>query len=193
MYKAICIKRYKNFNKGDMIKVAYSFGDKIYYLKGFKVGYNLSREEFETYFLSFNNYFIVAKPDLKRRFRKPKPQQLKVVFNNISEKALKELYNNVFSYIELSRQIDPGLIISFNYSIVSTLEKLQSLYTVLSEEKFIEAVRSSEQVFRGLYKTALGIDISSEATSKNYEKVLKQFQQDSDILGSFFEELNKGE
>ena len=31
------------------------------------------------------------------------------------------------------------------------------------------------------------------ATSKNYEKVLKQFKQDSDILGSFFEELNKGE
>ena len=191
MFKAICIKRYKDFRKGDIIRVGYGFNNKMYYIKGFKIGFDLLKEAFEENFLSFDNYFVVEKPALKRRFRKPKKQQLKVSFNGISEEALKTLYNCVFSYIELARQIDPSLITTFSYSIVSTLEQLEQLYTVLTEQQFIEAIKSAEQVFKGLYKTALSIEISVLPTAEEHEKLLDMFKEDSNIVGSFFKELNK--
>lgn len=191
MFKAICIKSYEGIRKGELINAWYGLNNKIYYFRGFKLNLSMTQETFEKHFMSFNNYYVVEKPEVKRRFRKPKKEYLRVEFRAIPEKLLIELYNNVFSYIELSKQIDPGLIQTFSYSIVTTLEKLEHLYTVLPGDKFLEAVRSAEQVFRGMYKTALSIEISIIPGEESHEQLLRQFKEDAAIVGSFFKELNK--
>lgn len=190
MLKVICIRSYRGIRKGELINAWYGFNNKVYYFKGFKLNLNMTEEDFDKHFTSFNNYYIVEKPEVKRRFRKPKKEYLRVEFRHIPERLLVELYNCVFSYIELTKQIDPGLIQNFSYSIVTTLEKLQHLYTVLPEDKFLEAIRSAEQVFKGMYKTALSIEISLIPKSEDYEQLLKQFKEDTEIVGSFFKELN---
>ncbi len=191
MFKAICIKSYNGIRKGEIINAWYGFNNNIYYFKGFKINLNMTHKEYEQHFMNFTNYYIVAKPEIKRRFRKPKQEYLRVEFRHIPQPLLVELYNCVFSYIELSKKIDPGLIQTFSYSIITTLEKLQHLYTVLPEDKFLEAVRSAEQVFKGMYKTALSIEISLLPRSEDYEQLLKQFKEDAEIVGGFFKELNK--
>lgn len=191
MFKAICIKSYKGIRKGELINAWYGFNDNIYYFRGFKIYLNMTQKEFDQYFMPFNNYYIVQKPDVKRRFRKPKKEYMRVEFKHIPQPLLVELYNCVFSYIELARQIDPGLIQTFSYSIITTLEKLEHLYTVLPGDKFLEAIRSAEQVFKGMYKTALSIDIELLPKSEDYEQLLKQFKEDAEIVGGFFKELNK--
>lgn len=190
MLKAICIKSYRGMIKGEIINVWYGFNGNIHYFKGLKPYFNMLEGDFKTYFTSFDNYYVVEKPEIKRRFRKPKKDYLRVEFKNISTRALVALYNHVFSYIELTKQIDEGLIKTFSYSIVTTLEKLQHLYTILPEDKFLEAVASAEQVFKGMYKTALSIDISLMSRPENYDQLLKQFKEDTNIVGSFFNELN---
>lgn len=190
MLKAICIKSYRGIIKGEVINTWYGFNGNIHYLKGFKPYFNMPETDFKTYFTSFNNYYVVEKPEIKRRFRKPKKDYLRVEFRGISASTLVALYNHVFSYIELTKQIDEGLIKTFSYSIVTTLEKLQQLYMILPDDKFLEAVQSAEQVFKGMYKTALGIDISLMSKPENHEQLLKQFKEDVNIMGSFFNELN---
>ncbi|WP_054742251.1 hypothetical protein [Cellulosilyticum ruminicola] len=190
MVKAICIKSYKGMKKGEIINAWYGFNGNVHYFKGFKPYFNILESDYKTYFTSFNNYYVVEKPEIKRRFRKPKKDYLRVEFRNISPQALVSLYNHVFSYIELTKQIDEGIVKTFSYSIVTTLEQLEQLYTILPEDKFLEAVISAEQVFKGMYKTALGIDIALMSKPENYEQLLKQFKKDVNIVGNFFNELN---
>lgn len=191
MVRAICIKRCDVFQKGEVVKAWQGFGNKIYFFRRFKFGFNMPQARFEEHFVAFRNYYIVEKPPIKRRFRKPKACYLKVEFKNISDALLVDLYNNIFSYIELTRQISPELIQTFSYSIVSTLEKLEFLYTVLPEEKFLEAIKDAEQVFLGIYKTALSIEVEALSAEKDYNQLLENFKQENMIIGSFFKQLNE--
>jgi len=190
MFWAICIKKCDQFNKGEVVKAWQGFG-KIYFFRGFKFGLNMSKERFEEHFTIFRNYYIVEKPPIKKRFRKPKPCYLRVEFKDISEALLVDLYNYVFSYLELTKQISPELIQSFNYSIISTLEKLEFLYTVLPEEKYLEAIKDAEQVFLGIYKTALSIELEALPKMEDYNQLLENFKQENMIIGSFFKQLNE--
>lgn len=191
MFRGICIKRCDGFQKGEVVNAWQGFGTRIYFFRGFKFGLNMPAKRFEEHFMAFRNYYIVEKPPIKRRFRKPKPCYLKVEFKDISDALLVDLYNYVFSYIELTRQISPELIQTFSYSIVSTLEKLEFLYTVLPEFKFIEAIKDAEQVFLGIYKTALSIEIEALPKTEDYNQLLENFKQENMILGSFFKQLNE--
>ena len=191
MVRAICIKRCDVFQKGEVVKAWQGFGNKIYFFRRFKFGFNMPQARFEEHFVAFRNYYIVEKPPIKRRIRKPKACYLKVEFKNISDALLVDLYNNIFSYIELTRQISPELIQTFSYSIVSTLEKLEFLYTVLPEEKFLEAIKDAEQVFLGIYKTALSIEVEALSAEKDYNQLLENFKQENMIIGSFFKQLNE--
>lgn len=190
MFRAICIKNCDNFTKGEVVNVWQGFG-KIYFFRGFKFGLNISQSRFEEHFSAFRNYYVVEKPPIKRRFRKPKATYLRVEFNNISDALLVDLYNYIFSYLELTKQINPELIQTFNYSIVSTLEKLEFLYTVLPEQKYLEAIKDAEQVFLGIYKTALSIEMEALPKMEDYNQLLENFKQENMILGSFFKEMNK--
>ena len=102
-----------------------------------------------------------------------------------------ELYNHVFSYIELIKQVNKELIFTFNYSIVSTLEKLEFLFNTLPNDQFIEAVKDAEQVFLGIYKTALSLEVEALPKQTDYNQLLENFKQENMILGTFFDELNK--
>lgn len=189
-FKAICIKGGEGINQGDIVKAWKGFSY-MYYRKGlrFKVGMEL--EEFWEHFVCLNSYYIVEKPIMKRRFRRPKKQFLRIEFPNIPEEQLILLYNCVFSYIELIKQKNPELIQTFNYSIVSTLEKLEYLYGVLSPYEFKEAVKDSEQVFKGIYKTAISLELQAFPEQMNYNQMLESFKVDNRILSEFFKELNK--
>lgn len=190
MFRAICIKNCDNFIKGEVVNGWQGFGN-IYFFKGFKFGLNMPQGRFQEHFAAFRNYYIVEKPPIKRRFRRPKPAFLRVEFNGISDDLLVDLYNYIFSYIELTKQLNPELIQTFNYSIVSTLEKLEFLYTVLPEPKYLEAVKDAEQVFLGIYKTALSIEMETLPKTADYNQLLENFKQENMILGSFFKEMNK--
>ena len=190
MFRAICIKRCDSFEKGEVVNAWQGFG-KIYFFRGLKFGLNMSQKRFEEHFTAFRNYYIIEKQPIKRRFRKPKPCYLRVEFRDISDALLVDLYNYVFSYLELVKQINPELIQTFNYSIVSTLEKLEFLYTVLPELKYLEAIKDTQQVFLGIYKTALSIELETLPKMEDYNQLLENFKQENMILGSFFKELNK--
>lgn len=191
MFRAICIKKCDTFRKGEVVKVWQGFGTSIHFYKGLKFGLNMEQKRFEEHFMVFRNYYIVEKPPVKKRFRKPQRSFLKVEFKDISDALLVDLYNYIFSYIELTRQISPELIFTFNYSIISTLEKLEFLYTVLPELKFLDAIKDAEQVFLGIYKTALSIELDALPKSEDYHELYENFKQENQILGKFFEELNK--
>lgn len=191
MFKAICIKPYKQIRKGEIVKGVQLFNGNIMYFKGLKVEFNMLLEEFNTRFIPLRAYYIVEKPDIKRRFRRPKKDFLRVDFPEASEDVLINLYCHAFSYIELVRQIQPELILTFNYSIVSTLEKLEHLYKILPICKFNEAVIDAEQVFKGIYNTAISIEIEALPKEEDYNRLLEGFKMDNAILGRFFIELNK--
>lgn len=191
MFRAICIKKCDEFRKGEVVKAWQGFGTSIHFYRGLKFGLNMSQQRFEEHFAAFRNYYIVEKPPLKKRFRRPKQSFLRVEFKDISDAMLVDLYNYVFSYLEITKQISPDLILTFNYSIVSTLEKLEFLYTVLPEPKFLEAVKDAEQVFLGIYKTALSIEMDMLPKAQDYQQLYENFKMENQILGKFFEELNK--
>lgn len=191
MFRAICIKNHDNIKKGEIVRAWQSLNMNMHYWKGMKLKRNVEETFFYKHFCVFKNSYSIEKPGVKRRFRKPKADYLNVTFKNISDDMLVLLYNCVFSYIEQVRQISPELILTFSYSIVTTLEKLEYLYKVLPPERFKEAIMHSEEVFREIYKTALGIEIESTPTAEDYEMLLKGFKADNDILVSFFNQLNK--
>ena len=164
MFRAICIRGHNGIIKGEIVRVWQDFNKNVHYQKGLKIGFNIPRDEFYEHFIEFRNYYIVEKPEIKRR---------------------------AISYVELTKQVNPDLIQTFNYSIVSTLEKLEYFYRTLPTPKFIEAVTYSEQVFKGIYKTALNLDLTAQ--SENYEELLKGFKGENDILATFFEQLNKNQ
>ncbi len=190
MVRAICIKSCQGANKGDVVKAWKRFGN-VYFFRGIKQRSKMQPEQFEEYFTGFKNYYIVDKAPVKRRFRKPKPGILRVEFRGITETVLVELYNHVFSYIELTKQVNKELIFTFNYSIVSTLEKLEFLFNTLPHDQFIEAVKDAEQVFLGIYKTALSLEVEALPKQADYNQLLENFKQENMILGTFFDELNK--
>lgn len=191
-FKAICIKGGEGIAQGDIVKAWKSFNI-MFYRKAFRFKVGMSPEQFWEHFVCLNRYYIVEKPTIKRRFRRPKKQFLRVEFPNISEEQLILLYNYAFSYIELIKQKNPDFIQTFNYSIVSTLEKLEYLYGVLSPYEFNEAVKDSEQVFKGIYKTAISLELQTFPQNMNYSQMLQNFKVDNQILGEFFKELNKSE
>lgn len=189
-FKAICIKGGEGITQGDIVKAWKGFS-LMYYRKGLRFKVGMTLEEFWEHFVCLNSYYTVEKPTIKRRFRRPKKQFLRVEFPNISEEQLILLYNCVFSYIELIKQKNPELIQTFNYSIVSTVEKLEYLYGVLSPYEFREAVKDSEQVFKGIYKTAISLELQAFPENMNYNQMLESFKVDNRILGEFFKEINK--
>ena len=182
-FKAICIKGGEGIAQGDIVKAWKSFNI-MFYRKAFRFKVGMSPEQFWEHFVCLNRYYIVERP---------KKQFLRVEFPNISEEQLILLYNYAFSYIELIKQKNPDLIQTFNYSIVSTLEKLEYLYGVLSPYEFNEAVKDSEQVFKGIYKTAISLELQTFPQNMNYSQMLQNFKVDNQILGEFFKELNKSE
>ena len=101
---------------------------------------------------------------------------MRIEFKDISDRLLVDLYNYIFSYLELTKQISPELIQTFNYSIVSTLEKLEFLYTVLPETKYLEAIKDAEQVFAGIYKTAISIELETLPKMEDYNQLLENFK-----------------
>ena len=189
-FKAICIKGGEGIAQGEIVKAWKSY-NRIYYRKTFRFKVSISPEKFWEHFACLNRYYIVEKPAIKRRFLRPKKQFLRVEFPNISEQQLILLYNCAFSYIELIKQKNPALIETFNYSIVSTLEKLEYLYQNISPYEFNEAVKDSEQVFKGIYKTAISLELQTFPQTMNQSQLLESFKLDNQILGEFFKELNK--
>lgn len=190
MVQAICIKNCEGINKGEIVK-AWQVWGRVHFYKGFRVGINLTKQKFEEHFTGFNSYYIVEKLPQKRRFRKPKQVYLRVDFRGISKTLLVELYNHVFSYIELIKQVNKELILTFNFSIVSTLEKLEFLYSSLPEQKFHEAIKEAEKVFIGIYNTALSLEAQALPKETDYNRLLAEFKQDTSIISSFFDELNR--
>lgn len=191
MLHAICIKHCDGFQKGDVVKAWQGFGNRIYFFSKRKFGFNMSPDRFEAHFVAYRNYYIIEKPPIKKRFRKPKRCYQKIEFKGISDRVLIELYNHVFSYIELTRQISPIIIQAFSYSIISTLERLEFLYRTLPESQYLEAINDAEQVFTGVYKTALGIEIQTLPSMGSDEQLLENFRQENKIIGSFFKQLNE--
>lgn len=191
MFRAICIKKCEDFRKGEVVKAWQGFGTGIHFYRGLKFSVNMSQKKFTEHFMAFRNYYIIEKPPVKKRFRRPKPSYLRIEFKEISDALLVDLYNHVFSYLELTKQISPELIQTFNYSVVSTLEKLEFLYTVLPEHKFLEAIKDAEQVFEGIYKTALSIELDLLPKAEDYQQLYENFKKENEILKNFFEELNK--
>lgn len=190
MLRAICIKDSDNFQKGEIVKAVQGFGPGIHYYKGCRFNLNASREEFEKHFMPFKNSYSIEKPPKQRYFRRPKRCFMNVVFRDISDEHLVILYNCIFSYVELVRQMSPDLIQTFNYSIVSTIEKLEYLYYQLPIQSFIEAVQDSEDVFIGIYKTATSIEREIIPKIQNHDEILESFKQENAILKNFYEELN---
>lgn len=191
MFQAICIKRSDTFKKGEVVKVVRGFGPGIHCYRGCRFSLNTPEEKFNECFMPFKNTFIVEKPPKKRYFRKPKKCFLKVEFKGISDEVLCELYNCAFSYIELIKRMSPELILTFSYSIASTLERLEYLYYNLPAEDFLEAVRDSEQVFAGVYKTALTIELEVIPKLQDHNELLESFKQENAILKNFYDDLNR--
>lgn len=191
MFRAICIKNRESIKKGEIVKAVQGFGPGIHYYKGCRFSLNTPTDKFNEYFVPFRNHYVVEKPPKKRLLRKPKRCFLKVEFRDISDELLVLLYNHVFSYIEYIRQISPELIQTFSYSIVSTLERLEFLYYHLPEKEFKEAIVDSEQVFLGIYKTALSIEVELIPKLQNHNELLANFKQENAILKNFYEDLNR--
>lgn len=191
MFKAICIKKFSGFYSGEIVKVVKGIGPNVHFYKGCHFSLNTPKEKFEEHFLPFKNYYIVERPPKKIFFFIPKKSFLRVEFKDISDRALQQLYICVFSYIEYIKAISPELIQAFSYSIISTLEKLEYLYPQLTEAEFIEAVQDSEQVFEGIYKTALTMELELIPSLQKQSDVLKQFKQENAILKQFYEDFNK--
>lgn len=191
MFRAICIKKCDDFRKGEVVKAWQGFGTGVHFYKGLKFSVNMSQKKFAEHFVAFRNYYIIEKPPVKRRFRRPKPSFLRIEFKDIPDALLIELYNHIFSYIELTKQISPELIQTFNYSVVSTLEKLEFLYTVLPQYKFQEAIKDAEKVFEGIYKTALSIELDLLPKAEDYQQLYENFKNENEILKNFFDTLNK--
>ncbi len=150
MFKAICIKGYGGVFQGELVKAKKGFNGNMHYYRNFRIKKTIPQEVFEEYFLPFNHYYIVEKPLKKRFLRKPKRQFMRAEFRGVDERTLIKLYSCVFSYIEMVKQKNPELIQTFNYSIVTTLEKLEYLYKVLPQSEFLVAIADSEQVFKGV-------------------------------------------
>lgn len=191
MFKAICIKKYGDFVKGDVVRAWKGFGNNIYFYKGVNIKINISEPEFMAHFTIFRRVYIIEQPPTKKRFQKPRKNFYNADFREVPENLLIEMYRYIFSYIEQTKQINPELILTFSFSIVSTLEKLKQLYKILTPEEFLEAVKSSEQVFLGIYKTALGMEIERELGSEGVKGQFEEFKSDNEILGNFYKELNK--
>ena len=191
MFRAICIKKCEDFRKGEIVKAWQGFGTGVHFYKGFKFSINMSQKKFTEHFMPFKSYYIIEKPPIKRRFRKPKPSFARIEFKEIPDHLLVELYNHIFSYLELTKQMSPELIQTFNYSVVSTLEKLEFLYTVLPEYKFEEAIQDASKVFEGIYKTALSIELDLLPKEEDYQQLYENFKNENEILKNFFDTLNK--
>lgn len=192
MFRAICIKNGQKIKKGEIVKAFQGFGSGIHYYKRGRFSLNTPTEKFNEFFVPFRDHYVVEKPSKKRWFsKKPKRCFLKVEFRNIPDQLLIALYNHVFSYIELIRQVSPELVMTFSYSIVSTLERLEYLYYHLSEKEFLEAVQDSEQVFLGIYKTALSIEIEMLPKLQAHNELLENFKQENAILKNFYDDLNR--
>lgn len=194
MFRAICMQHYEQFEPDDIVTVFVSFG-KVHLMKtkGLKIKFNLTLTQFERFFMILKNSYVVEKPPIKKRFRRPKPCYLRVEFEDISEDVLILLYKKVFSYIERSKRLNVDIIQTFNYSIVSTLEKLEFLYQTLPKAQFIEAVEDAEQVFKGIYETAQSIESEQLPSEENCKQLLENFKQENQILGQFFKEMGKKE
>lgn len=192
MFRAICIKNGEKIRKGEIVKAVQGFGPGIHYYKGCRFSLNTPTEKFNEYFVPFRDHYVVEKPPKKRMFsRKPKRCFLKVEFRNIPDDMLVALYNHVFSYIELIRQVSAELVLTFSYSIVSTLERLEYLYYHLQPKDFLEAVKDSEQVFLGIYKTALSIELEMIPKLQAHNELLENFKQENAILKNFYDDLNR--
>lgn len=190
MFRAICMKQYEHFEPDEIVNVFFSFGKvHIMRIKGLKLSLNLTLTQFEKFFMILRNTYVVEKPPIKKRFRRPKPDYLRVEFKDIPDSLLILLYKKVFSYLERSKQLNVDIIQTFNYSIVSTLEKLEFLYNTLPEAQFIEAVEDAEQVFKGIYETAQSIENEQLSSEENYQQLLENFKQENQILGQFFKEM----
>ncbi len=189
MQRVICIKSCKPFDKGDVV-TAFKFGNSIRLFSGFSLGWSIEETAFNKHFMPFRSYYIVEKPPVKKRFRPPKRAFLRIEFKDMPEDILREMYNNIYSYLELTKMINNDLIISFNYSIVTTFEKLEYLYDVLTKQEFKEALQDAGKVFEGIYITAVTVQQNSKPSPEEYYKVYDSFKEDNKILAEFFKVIN---
>ena len=183
--KVVCIKDTTNICRGEVV-IAFKTFDKMFYRKGMNVKIAVEPIEFWKNFMVLSPYYIVEKPVVKKRFRKPKKQFLRVEFKGIKDRQLALLYTCAFSYVEYLKKKNPVFIQEFNYSVVSTLEKLEQLYYRLPEHKFDEAIINCEQVFKEIYKMAIDFEGKALNADQDSQELLHDFMVDNKILSEFF-------
>ena len=187
--KVVCIKNTPNIYKGEII-VAWKIFNRMFYRRGVNVNIAVDPVEFWKSFMELKPYYIVERQPIKKRFRKPKRQFLRVEFKDISDRQLALLYTCAFVYIDLLKSMNPVFIQEYNYSIVSTVGKLEELYYKLSEYQFDQAIINCEQVFKEIYKMALEFEEKSVNGDKTSKELLDSFMQDNKILSEFFKGMN---
>lgn len=189
--KAICIIPYKDIKLFEVVKVFDIFGRiHLKKLQELKFSFNVSLMQYQKHFLPLIPLYSIQQPIIKKRFRRPKVHYYTAYFYGISDDSLVELAKRVFYYLEMCKQINPELIQTFNYSIESTLKNLEVLFKTLPESQFVEAILDSEQVFKGVYDTALSIESKQISLDEGNQTLLDNFKKNNQIIGQFFNELN---
>ncbi len=188
--KVVCIKDTTGIFRGEVV-VAFKSFNKMFYKKGMNVKVAVNPIEFWKNFMVLSPYYIVEKPPIKKRFRKPKRQFLKVEFRGIKDRQLALLYTCAFAYVEYLKHESPMFIQEFNYSVVSTLEKLEQLYYKLPEHKFDEAIINCEQVFKEIYKMAIEFESQAINGGNAGQELLNSFMEDNKILSEFFKGMKE--
>ena len=152
--------------------------------KEYFIGNFIPYNEVYTLSIKSNNNFLGIK---YKRIKKKK-----FTFNRLSYISLKELHINIFYYIEEIKRLVPDMLPSFQFTILDTLSRLESISCVVSEEDFIKAVYLAKPLFEEMYKLVTDILNKSEDNLLNEEVgyLLKQFEEEMNVRTEVVREVN---
>lgn len=198
----------KKFKRGKLIwykfeQKSLSVGRKEYHAlisdrRGFEQ--YISKEKFYEHCIELDNSFYIEWEYNKKIFIFNKRLRYYISFylEHLSLDSIKQIYLDVFFYLNKIKEKTPEVLNSFETTITETLDKLKKASKVLDEEDFIKAVKSAKPVFEEMYNLSLSLcDDDAEVTEalmneKNeYVKVfLEEFKKEMDIKSEVLKDLN---
>lgn len=195
----------ENLKRGNMFQ--YYYEDRSYGI-GKKEGYiritdgadyekYITEEEFDDHFIVVMDYFKVRHEYTVKKFVFNVKREffLRFVVKNLSINIVKQLYIDIFFYLEQIKRKTPELLLSFESSIIDALDKLKKASELLDEEDFMEAVISAKPVFEEMYKMSLRLSNNNTGILENEKDevvrtFLDKFKRDMNIRAEVLKDLN---
>ena len=189
--RGTCEQLYK---KGDIAKIKHELVDSFEISITRKYYFSfISKEEFSKNFIPCSDKYYIKEPKyisvLGQKIIVKKGLSIKL--KRLNANIFKEMYFNIFFYIDEIKKQAPEILEGFADSIYNTLSNLEKMSAVLTEKEFIEAIQIVNPLIVELYEKSLNLaEKSYEERAELTDNLLNCFKEDIDSKISFYKEID---